>query len=634
MLLRKGVYPYEWVQNWQCFKQEHLPGQDDFKSSLRGNEGISHADYMHAQRVWTEFQMKTFGEYHDLYLRSDVILLADVFESFRKMCMEEHAIDPAHCLSAPNLSWHCMLKYTGVNLELITDPEMYEMVQSGLRGGMCFVSKRYAKAKNPYTDPRRKLTDPTNTWIVYLDANNLYGAAMSMKLPHSNFEWLPDGQVWPMFKKYVLGKTEDERGYVTFDHDKLNAWLDKQSKDQDKGYILEVDFEYPDEIHELMSDYPVGVERRCVNEDELSNMQVDLATANGLHRCVNKNMPKLLGTLHPKQNYTIHYMNLKLFVSLGVKVTAVHRIMTFTQSNWLAPYIDLNTQKRKSSSNSFVKKLVKLLNNAIYGKCVENVLKRRSIHLCNTRRKAKLKCDNPLLKSIRIFNENLVAVEMQKPSVLINKPTAVGFTVLELSKYIMFDFHYNIMKRRYGNRVSLIFTDTDSLTYEVQTPNVYADMYEMREHFDLSDYDRDSPYYCNENKLVVGKMKDELKGKIAAEVTACAPKMYAFLMIDKTEKKTAKGVLRSALANTRYAAYLKQIFNPEVTFVDGCTIRSTLHDVRTVHKRKHGLSSFDNKRFIASDGVRTLAYGHYSLRDLPTHADYAAVTGGGRRQRR
>jgi hypothetical protein len=207
---------------------------------------------------------------------------------------------------------------------------------------------------------------------------------------------------------------------------------------------------------------------------------------------------------------------------------------------------------------------------------------------------------------------------MQKPSVLINKPTAVGFTVLELSKYIMFDFHYNIMKRKYGNRASLIFTDTDSLTYEVQTPNVYADMYEMREHFDLSEYPRDSPHYCEDNKLVVGKMKDELKGKIAVEVAACAPKMYAFTMIDGTEKKVAKGVLQSALKNTRYAAYFKQIFHPEPTFVDGCTIRSTLHDVRTVHKRKHGLSSFDNKRFIASDGVHTLAFGHYSLRDLPT----------------
>ena len=133
----KGCLPVRVGEDWQCFRERHLPSQDDFRSTLRGNESISHADYMHAQRVWLEFQMKTFGEYHDLYLRSDVVLLADVFESFRKMCMEEQGIDPAHCLSAPNLSWHCMLKYTGVSLQLLTDRDMYEMIQGGLRGGMC-----------------------------------------------------------------------------------------------------------------------------------------------------------------------------------------------------------------------------------------------------------------------------------------------------------------------------------------------------------------------------------------------------------------------------------------------------------------------------------------------------------------
>ena len=180
----------------------------------------------------------------------------------------------------------------------------------------------------------------------------------------------------------------------------------------------------------------------------------------------------------------------------------------------------------------------------------------------------------------------------------------------------MFDSHYNVMKKRYGDRVNLIFTDTDSLTYEVQTANVYAGMREMHEHFDLSEYSPDSPYYSAENKMVVGKMKDELKGKIAQEVAACAPKMYAFQMIDLSEKKTAKGVLSAALKNTRYASYMKQIFSPAPMFVDACTIRSDLHDLHTVHKRKHGLSSFDNKRFIMEDGVRTLAFGHKSLRNM------------------
>jgi hypothetical protein len=626
LLLRKGVYPYEWVTCWEKFDTATIPPRSAFRSRLRGDYltddgGISELEYTHAENVWQTFGMKTFRNYHDLYLKTDVLLLADVFEAFRRMCHQEFKIDPAHCLSSANLTWQCMLKFTGVSIPLVTDLEMYEMLHGSLRGGMCFVSKRLSFAKNPHTIPQRSADNPDNSWIIYLDANNLYGAAMMMRLPYGDYEWMPEWKIRLLFNRrqtleelkdaYTLPHCTDD-----LDYRKVCEWLMEQREDQDKGYVLEVDLEYPDEIHDTMNDYPVAVERKEVWYTELSDAQVELFEQNYGPRAkyTAYKTKKLLPTLEKKRNYAVHYLNLQLYVKLGVRVTCVHRVLQYSQSAWLAPYVVHNTKMRAAAKNGFEKKFRKGMINALYGKTVENVRNRREISLCNNRSALKRKCDSPLLKGIRIFNETLVAVEMQKSSVLINKPTAVGFSVLELSKLLMYRFHYEIMKPRYS-KLQLLMTDTDSLVYEVHTANVYKDMYEMREHFDFSEYARTSPFYSDENKLVVGKMKDEYKGVVIKSFVGLAPKMYSILTVENKEKKTAKGVPRSTLAKTiTHTDYETQVTNPTVTRVFGYSIASANHKVYTVHKTRRGICSFDNKRWIAANGVDTYAYGHARLR--------------------
>ena len=572
--------------------------------------------------------MKSFRDYHDLYLRCDVLLLADVFEGFRRMCHAEFQIDPAHCLSSANLTWQCMLKFTGVSVPLITDLGMYEMFHESLRGGMCFVSKRLAYAKNPYTIPkqRRSMQDPTNTWIVYLDANNLYGAAMMKRLPYGGYEWMPNWEMRVLFNGRTTMNDSKDFTHVSDDFccTSFLEWLNRQVEDQDKGFVLEVDIEYPDEIHDMMNDYPVAVERKEVWYTQLSEKQQELFEANyGTEKKYTAyRTRKLLPTLENKRNYVTHYMNLKLYVSLGVRVTRVHRVLRFKQQAWLAPYVAHNTRKRMEAKNAFEKKFRKLTINALYGKTVENVRNRREICLCTTKSALKRKCDSPLLKGVRIFNDTLVAVEMQKAMVLINKPTAVGFTVLELSKLLMYDFHYNVMKPKYPNhpvdgrsRLQLLMTDTDSLVYEVETANVYADMYEMREHFDLSEYARTSPYFAAENKMCVGKMKDEYKGVVIASFVGLAPKMYSLASVDKKEKKTAKGVMRAVLKRITHADYEAQVTNPKMTQVYGYSLMSVNHEIFTMHKTRRGICSFDNKRWICANGVDTYAYGHKRIRE-------------------
>ena len=187
LLLRKGIYPYEYIDSWERFDETSLPDKEAFYSSLN-MEGITSVDYRYAKRVYKEFKSKNLGDYHDLYVQSDTLLLADVFENFRNKCIEIYELDPAHFLSAPGLAWQACLKKTGVKLELLTDIDMLLMVEKEIRGGMCKAIHRYAKANNRYMESYDKNIE--SSYLMYLDATNLYGWARSQKLPVNGFEWV------------------------------------------------------------------------------------------------------------------------------------------------------------------------------------------------------------------------------------------------------------------------------------------------------------------------------------------------------------------------------------------------------------------------------------------------------------
>ena len=164
-----------------------LPPKEAFYSNVN-LENISDVDYAHTQKVWEGFEIKHCGEYHDLYVQSNSLLLADVFENFRNMCLEIYELDPVYFVSAPGLAWQACLKKTEVKLELITDYDMLLMIEKGIRGGICQATHRYAKANNKYMKNYDKNNE--SSYIEYLDANNLYGWAMSQKLPINGFKWV------------------------------------------------------------------------------------------------------------------------------------------------------------------------------------------------------------------------------------------------------------------------------------------------------------------------------------------------------------------------------------------------------------------------------------------------------------
>ena len=359
ILTKKGVYPYDYMDSFKKFDDTQLPPKEEFYSKLNNNH-ISDAEYEHAQNVWNYFNIQNMGEYHALYLESDVILLADIFENFRDVCNGEYNLDPAWYYTSPGLSWDAMLKKTDIELELLTDIDMILFIEKGIRGGVSMISNRYAHANNKYMNEFD--CEKESSYIMYLDANNLYGWGMSQKLPYKDFKWVNPNEI------------------------DVNT-----NANGDKEYILEVDLEYSSHLHDLHNYYPLAPE----------NIVIDKVT-------------KLVPNLRNKEIYILHIRNLQLYLSLGMKLTKVHKVLQFAQKEWMKPYIDLNTNLRAKSKNDFEKDFFKLMNNSVFGKTMENIRNRVDVRLINTKEQAEKLVVKPNYEGRTIFDTSLVAIHMKK----------------------------------------------------------------------------------------------------------------------------------------------------------------------------------------------------------------------------
>jgi hypothetical protein len=499
-------------------------------------------------------------------LATDVLLLADVFETFRATCMTHYSLDPAHFYTSPGLAWQSCLKYTGVKLELLTDVNMLLMFEKGIRGGITQAVHRYAKANNKYMGDQYNENEESS-YLQYLDANNLYGWAMSQKLPTGGFEWIEN--VDRFTPEIISQKAENEN----------------------EGYLLEVDVDYPVKLHDAHNDLPFLCERMEIGKVE-----------------------KLVPNLNDKDMYVVHIRALDQALKHGLILKKVHRVIKFNQSAWLKSYIDLNTRLRTAATNEFEKDFFKLMNNSVFGKTMENIRNHKDVKLVTNEKKYLKYVMKPNFKSSICFSENLMGMEMGKTKVVMNKPVYLGQAILDLSKLVMYEFHYDYMIPKYGSKVKMCYMDTDSFIYHIHTKDFYKDIADdVGSRFDTSGYDKkdERPLPVGKNKKVIGLMKDELGGKIMTEFVALRPKLYAYKKLDGTEEKRCKGIKRCVVKKgIKFEDYKKCLDDGNKVYRSQMLIQNKKHVIYTCKVNKIALSRDDDKRIILQDGISTLARGH------------------------
>ena len=309
------------MDDFKNFKETSLPLKEEFYSKLNFQEA-SEKDFEFALKVWKEFSIKDMGEYHDLCLKTDALLLTDVFEQFRKTCLQNYELHPCWFYTAPGLSWDALLKHSKAELELLTDPDMLLFFEKGTRGGKSTVTKRFAKANNKYLEEWNP--EESSKFLVYLDANALYAWAMTRPLPVGDFSWT--------------------------NSDKLENWEKIPCVIEDRQIYL--DLEYPEELQDLHNDYPLAPESLEKNK-----------------------VWKLIPNLNDKEQYILHERNLELHLSLGMRLKKIHRGIKFREEAWMRSYIEKNTVLRMKANSKFEKVFFKLLNNSVFGKTMENIRK-------------------------------------------------------------------------------------------------------------------------------------------------------------------------------------------------------------------------------------------------------------------
>ena len=406
-LTKKLAYPYEYFNSIDDYQKpvDNLENKDFF-STLK-NKCPDDKEIDRTREIIKKFNIKNGDELTEIYLKSDVLLLACVFEKFIKVSVNEFGINPLYCVSLPRYTWQCGLKYTGVNLQTLQDKDMILLLENNIRGGISSVmGDRYIKSDD-------------NKKILYFDANNLYGHSMSQPLPYDEIKF--DNNI----------KLEDI----------LNT-----PDDNDIGYFIEADLKYLDNIKEKTKYLPFAPVNKKINPDKFNDYMKEIKPDNYT------STKKLICDWSDKKNYLIHYRMLKFYIRHGMIVDKVHNIISFKQSRWLEKYINFNTQKRNKAKNDFEKDFYKLLNNAFYGKTMESVRNRLKIKFIKKDNHKKIiEYQSKLtFNGIHKSYENCDSYTLRYNEILMDKPIYLGFTVLELSKLLMYETYYDTLQPCFG----------------------------------------------------------------------------------------------------------------------------------------------------------------------------------------
>ena len=578
MLTRKGVFPYEYASSLEKLQNSSYPDKQAF-SSLLTNSEVDDTNYDFGKYFYQEFKCENLADYCLIYNKIDVLLLAEIVIQFRKMIYDEFTLDACKYISLPSLSYDCFLKSSKVEIELFTDIDMFQFVKRGIRGGVSYIAERHFEKNLTKAENVIDISDSQSA--LYIDANNLYGYAMSQSLPHKDFKWLSAREITAI------------------------NWLTTTS-DADTGYILEVDLHYPENLHDSHASYPLAPERIDIDYHMLSpynKICKQVLEGKNKHKST-----KLTCTFNDRKKYVIHYNNLRLYLQLGMKLTKIHTVLSFTQSPFMNSYITNCTEKRKNSKSDCFKNLYKLLNNSCFGKLMENVCKYTNVELTQSKKKACKLLSDPRCTGFRIINKDLIAIFRQRSTVYLRQPIAAGLTVLELSKYFMYEQYYKNIKPTLGNECRVLMTDTDSFILACSNTSKEC-LTKLGSYMDFSNYNSEHDSHSEKNKNALGFWKDEMKGEEIIEFVGVRSKVYC-LKTDQIFSSKCKGIKKSYKKNISFDLFKKAIFNISEVKINQFCLRSKNHIISLVEQDRVAFRSLDDKRYLLDCGLHSVPYGH------------------------
>ncbi len=556
LLKRKGVYPYSFATSLQALQDcTFLPPREAFRSDFTGEE-CSDEDYAHALRVWKEFDCENMLEYTNIYVKADTFLLADAVVAFRDKVWSLFQLDMCQYLSLPHLAKDIMLKETGCEIDHMTDYEMIDLVRRNIRGGLSFVNLREAQAgqiifgvRDPgdvdghtddWFDPiardaaqegddlQEKMSELHRWILLYLDANNLYGWAMSQSLPMGDYEWMEEDEV----ADFCV-----ERDVQPFGP---------------HGYVLEVDLTYPKDLHMAHNSFPLAPETVNISWSDLSIYSRNCKEAMG--QATRHSAKKLTATFNPRKKYLVHGENLKYYLRKGLRLDKIHRIIKFKQSRFIQPFIEKCTRMRSQAATKAEQDLWKLICNSLYGKFIESGEKRMDCRFSRTRAGAVRNATSPLYKSSVIFGEDFSVSFHNKKELVMNQSWLIGFTVLELSKLRMQTLFYDHIKAEIP-AVSVIMSDTDSFLFRCAGRSTEETLEFLSDVMDFSNYPPTHFLHDSKYAKVPGLLKNEIPNANIESAVALKAKTYAIKASNRQLLSKAKGVTESVKRAIPFKAY-------------------------------------------------------------------------------
>ncbi|XP_045600643.2 uncharacterized protein [Procambarus clarkii] len=593
LLNGKQAFCYDYLSSMSVLDEPRLPSRDKFYNTLKDEE-LSEKEYKQALEIFDLAQCHNIGEYLILYLKVNTGLLADVFTVWRDTLLTLYKLDISHYISLPSFAWDAFLLKSKVELDVVSDPLLYDLLCRNLRGGFTSVTRQYTNVENQHTG-----SEPSDdsSYIIYLDFNSLYGVCMTELLPRGGIRKL----------------THNERDIM------IERGLENIACDGPKGYWVLCDtVQVSPEVARYTDELPLVLSHACITEDQISTYSKNILTEE--RRGLPKNNTKLIASHLPQKDYLVSLDLLQLLMQIGLEVAKVHDIYEFDQEAYLKDFIETNVRERATTKCAIKKKAFKLVSNSIYSKSLTDVSKYGNKHYLVTDRKAFLKCTgNPFFKRSLLLSKDRVICTVNPKSLLVNTPVYLGYHILQIAKRRLYEFWYNVVKPAYGDKASLLYTDTDSFIIKLNCCDVFEELNKapLVDCMDFSNFLDTRPSYPISREGELGLLKSVIGTKIINQLIALRPKTYSFTTQDGDHTCKCKGVpyhLQEKLSHESFQRALET--NTSIRFVSR-SIRNVQGKICTCCSTCRGLSAFDDKRYILSP-TQSLAYGHP---DIPNDDD-------------